>query len=103
MSDDDPGEPRSPVTADHSEPLDVAGLANHDLASLAAKLPTGRDAASRKARKALLQRCDGGGQGVLSLADADKALALALDIDGLPEAQPAVARAFHAATQVSSK
>ena len=101
MSNDDPGEPSSPVAV-HSELLDVAGLAGYDLAGLAAKLPTGRDAASKRARKALLQRCDASGQGGLVLADADKALAHALDSDGLPAAQPAVARAFAAATDASN-
>ena len=55
MGDADPGESSSPV-AEHSEPLDVAGLSSYDLASLAAKLPTGRDAASKKVRKVLLDR-----------------------------------------------
>jgi hypothetical protein len=100
MSDDDPGGPSSPAAAGDTT-FYVAGLASYDLASLAAKLPTGRDAESKKARRSIFRRIDVSGHGVLSLSDARTALARAVGIDHFAEAQPALERAFLAARDAS--
>ena len=100
MSDDDPGGPSSPAAAADAT-FYVAGLASYDLASLAAKLPTGRDAESKKARRSIFRRIDVSGHGALSLSDARTALARAVGIDHFAEAQPALERAFLAARGAS--
>ena len=62
-----------------------------------AKLPTGKSAEAKAARKKMFRDFDPNGNGVLSLAEVDKAVRDVLKIDELFDAKSAVMRAFQIA------
>ena len=62
-----------------------------------AKLPTGKSAESKAARLKMFRAFDPNGNGVLSLAEVDKAVRDVLKIDDIFNAKPAVMRAFQIA------
>lgn len=72
-------------------------MAEVDWTELNNKLPTGKDAASKKMRKTMFRQFDPNGNGILSLAEVDKAIREVLNIDALFDAKPAIMRAFQIA------
>lgn len=71
-----------------------------DWTAINKKLPTGRDAASKERRKKMFNDFDNG-NGILSLAEVDKAIRDILNIDELFNAKPAIMRAFQIAKNSS--
>lgn len=72
-----------------------------DWAAITAKLPTGKDTASALRRAALFDRFDVNGNGVLSLAEVDKALRDVMGLDSVYSSKPVLMRAFNAARDVN--
>ena len=72
-------------------------MAEIDWTAINAKLPIQRDAESKAKRKALFREFDPNGNGVLSLAEVDKAMRDVLKIDAIFDAKPAIMRAFQIA------
>ena len=70
-----------------------------DWAEINAKLPTGRSEEEKEKRKALFQKFDNG-NGLLSLAEIDKAIRDVLHLDHVFDAKPAIMRAFQIAKSV---
>ena len=71
-------------------------MSDIDWTAINAKLPTGSDPASKARRKKMFQDFDNG-NGILSLAEVDKAIRDVLKIDQLFNAKPAILRAFQIA------
>jgi len=67
-----------------------------DWTAINAKLPTGSDSASKARRKKMFQDFDNG-NGILSLAEVDKAVRDILKVDQIFNAKPAIMRAFQIA------
>lgn len=63
-------------------------------------LPVGRDAESRAERRALFQKTDINGNGILSLAECDSLIVNILRIRGVQTMKPVINRAFHAARDI---
>lgn len=72
-------------------------MAEIDWSAVNAKLPTGRNAEDKAARKKMFREFDPNGNGVLSLAEVDKAIRDVLQIDAMFDAKPAIMRAFQIA------
>ena len=73
-------------------------MADIDWTEINKKLPTKKgDKEQFQARKALFRRMDPNGNGILSLAELDKAMRDVLAIDHLFDAKPAIMRAYQAA------
>ena len=70
---------------------------NIDWASIHAKLPTATNEEEKAKRKKMFQDFDPNGNGILSLAEIDKAIRDVLKIDDMFDAKPAIIRAFNAA------
>lgn len=68
-----------------------------DWTAINAKLPTEKTAEKKKERKDLFNQFDPNGNGILSLAEVDKAIRDVLRIDDIFDAKPAIMRAFQAA------
>jgi len=68
-----------------------------DWAGIAAKLPTQTNDEDKAKRKKMFNQFDPNGNGVLSLAEVDKAMRDVLNIDDLFDAKPAIMRAFQIA------
>ena len=68
-----------------------------DWSALTAKLPTGRDTAATLRRAELFDRFDINGNGVLSLAEVDKAMRDVMGLDSVYSSKPVIMRAFQAA------
>lgn len=79
-------------------------MAEIDWAKVNAKLPTGKSDEDKAKRKKMFQEFDNG-NGVLSLAEVDKAIRDVLQLDAVFDAKPAIMRAFQIAkdSQKSSK
>ena len=73
------------------------GYGNVNWEELYQKLPTERDPASRERRQAMFNQFDPNGNGVLSLAEVDKAIRDVLAIDAIFDAKPPIMRAFQIA------
>ena len=84
-------------SAGHSGADLAAGSPDLDFAALTAKLPVSKDTASALVRRELFNRFDLNGNGVLSLAEVDKAMRDVMGIDSLFSAKPVLIRAFQAA------
>lgn len=87
-----------PTTSADGFKENLDGAVDVDWKALSAKMPTGKDAASKAKRKAMWKRADPNGNGYLSLAEVDL---MVRDVVGkeMFSAKPAVAAAFHAARQ----
>eukprot|EP00927_Polykrikos_kofoidii_P077799 TRINITY_DN74702_c0_g1_i1.p1 TRINITY_DN74702_c0_g1~~TRINITY_DN74702_c0_g1_i1.p1 ORF type:complete len:524 (-),score=86.70 TRINITY_DN74702_c0_g1_i1:20-1591(-) len=70
-----------------------------DAEALAA-LPTGDCPESNKQRKKLFRMADYNGNGIVSLAEADRLIAEVLRIEGVRSMKPVINRAFHAARDI---
>jgi len=68
-----------------------------DWTAVNAKLPTGKSKEDRERRKKMFSDFDPNGNGVLSLAEVDKAVRDVLKIDELFDAKPAIMRSFQIA------
>lgn len=66
-----------------------------DWTALNAKLPTGKD--DKEKRKKMFRDFDPNGNGILSLAEVDKAVRDVLGVDEIFDAKPAIMRAFQIA------
>jgi len=73
-----------------------------DWAALNAKMPIGRDPASKAARRQLFSKFDPNGNGMLSLAEVDLGLAKVLELGGAKQCRPAINKAFHAAREIAA-
>lgn len=71
-------------------------MANIDWTAINAKLPVGKSDEEKAKRKKMFQDFDNG-NGVLSLAEVDKAIRDVLQIDAIFDAKPAIMRAFQIA------
>jgi len=71
--------------------------ANVDWTAINAKLPTGKSKEEKARRKQMFRDFDPNGNGVLSLAEVDKAVRDVLGVDELFDAKPAIMRAFQIA------
>ena len=72
-----------------------ASMSGIDWTAINAKLPTAK--ADKAKRKALFRQFDPNGNGILSLAEVDKAVRDVLKIDAIFDAKPAIMRAFQMA------
>jgi len=77
--------------------LSTSTMADIDWTAINAKLPTARNAEDKAARKKMFREFDPNGNGVLSLAETDKAIRDVLGLDGIFDAKPAIMRAFQIA------
>jgi len=68
-----------------------------DWAAVNAKLPTATNEDDKAKRKQMFKEFDPNGNGILSLAETDKAIRDVLKLDGVFDAKPAIMRAFQAA------
>ena len=80
-----------------------AGHVGFDWKALSAKLPTGRDPASTAERKAMFNKFDINANGLLSVAEVDKAVRDVLKSPAMFKSKPAVMRAFQAAKRANGK
>jgi len=74
-----------------------------DWALIAEKLPYGRSEAETQRRKELWGLIDMNGNGILSLAEVDKAMRDVLGLEDLYDCKPAMLRAFNAAKEVGKE
>lgn len=72
-------------------------MAGVNWTELNAKLPTGKSNEEKARRKQMFRDFDPNGNGVLSLAEVDKAVRDVLGVDDLFDAKPAIMRAFQIA------
>ena len=91
-----------PVGQDYEGKAPGLAMNNDDWRALAAKLPTGKGAAERKARMDMFSDFDPNGNGYLSLAEVDKGVNDVLRCEKIFNAKPAIMRAFQAAKAARS-
>jgi len=72
-----------------------------DWTAVNAKLPTGKCKEDKERRKKMFSQFDPNGNGVLSLAEVDKAIRDVLKIDEIFDAKPAIMRSFQIAKNSS--
>lgn len=72
-------------------------MAEIDWTAINEKLPTGKSPEEKAARKKMFREFDPNGNGVVSLAETDKAIRDVLQIDEMFDAKPAIMRAFQIA------
>jgi len=72
-------------------------MADIDWAEVTKKLPSDRTDEQKAARKKLFSQFDPNGNGILSLAEVDKAVRDELKLDAVFDAKPAIMRAFQIA------
>jgi len=72
-------------------------MADIDWAAVTSKLPSERTPEAKEARKKMFNDFDPNGNGILSLAEVDKAVRDVLQLDAVFDAKPAIMRAFQSA------
>lgn len=77
--------------------INLSTMAEIDWVAINAKLPHKKTAEEKAARKMMFQQFDPNGNGILSLAEVDKAMRDVLNMGELFDAKPAIMRAFQIA------
>ena len=72
-------------------------MADIDWAAVTKKLPSEKTDEGKAARKKMFNEFDPNGNGILSLAEVDKAVRDVLNLDAVFDAKPAIMRAFQIA------
>ena len=89
---------KAPTTGSAGSAENLAGAMDVDWKALSEKLPTGKDAKGKEARKKLWKRADPNGNGYLSSAEVDLMVRDTVG-EAMFSAKPVIQSAFHAARQ----